>query len=808
MEITIKKDTWTIFRKEKFVPPGQYIVVGKPSEEEKQTYPYIAANNPEGSFRWLLPLESWVLRKKFGIKDIFELEPGDLKGVDLDLLLEKIETWDETHDIPLRPWQATQLKKIHKSLSENMPFREELIAPLGAGKTLPLLIMSLCMETLIITKKSTFSSLKEQAEKFGVPMPEVSTFESAYKILGTKESNFTATNGIYKGVFLDECLEVKEPSTKRSQRITSLLAETPIVILQTGTPISAKEILDLRTLRVLGTIVPAQEKHWMWTFGINPHYDDLSKKGVELEPTDEGFIPRPLVVDGWKTEEVVKFIAPYMTVIDKKDLETLPPKFYEKVYFKKPRLFESVIKGAFTQSGTSKRITQARTITSGFVYNDKKEKIVIKDAEKVKWIVDFCKRNKEEPVIIFSHWKAEQEILFKALKEFDPARITMAFKNGEKFTRGETNVVIISASQPEGQNFQRARYCIFSSNSFSPYKREQGEGRPWRSGQNREVIFYDLICKGTLDETQVDLLQKHINESASLLEKQLAQKKVIAGVKEKFNSLAVAVGVRGVDYSAVLETEMAEGQTDTEIEVAEMAEGQTDTGIEALGYPSSAATKKINLEKDIKGFHARLYVARKFISKSKPGKYDAHYIQVSKNGQIVATDNHWLFVSQGFFSSELWDFLCDSEGEEILHFTPQKGKKVKKTILDIGSFEDSWEIAEGVKFPPFERILSPSKTQIYKKVGQKVWREIHKRKEKSEVIFISNDGEVRNEDFKKELLLGGTTFSTTLWEVPFLLPLAPKSWVPDHIAIGEHKFAYLKRGNDLLILAGTRLQKF
>lgn len=528
--IEIKKgEGWVRYNTSKPLLSGEY-VFARPQGEEKNLWPFIAAQNKNGKFYWLLKLEDWVLRKKFGLINVYKLEKGDLEKFDLIRLMELAK------NKIFRPWQTKILEEIQESLTiKKEAYRKVILAPLGAGKTFLAIQLSQVAETLLIAPKSIHGVVKKLAQETRVECPDLVTYESAYKKLDKKD---------YQIVILDEILAIKNPQAQRSQRIQERTSKKCLILGFTGTPIAAKGMPDLRFIRVLGSGVPLEEKYWMHQFGINPHHEDIPGKKANDE---EGFSPRPLAVDGWRTEEIVDFCKPFLVVLGKEDVET--PRVdlvFKKEFLRQPALFNSILKGLTTAKGQMKALVQARTLTSGFFYRDDLTTCIInekEDSPKIEKLKEIIEANPGESFVIISNWQAEQELLKAQLVQYNPAMITTRTNRIEEYNRfveGKTDVIIISASQTEGMNLQRARFLIFLSNSFSPVKRAQAIGRIFRPGQERDCVVIDILCENTLDEIQLDALEGHIHESENYLERasnQLDEKSVQLEVEQAFHRM-------------------------------------------------------------------------------------------------------------------------------------------------------------------------------------------------------------------------------------------------------------------------------
>lgn len=495
---------YTFYKRDTLVPSGEYLITKKLDDK---IFPRIAATNKKtGRFTWLVPCEEWIVKLLYDQTFQYAINP---------LPWWRIENKIKMTGIKLRSWQEKFLLEAIKYISNNQAFRRGLIVGLGGGKTLIALLLS-CLgqtenDTIYVAPKHLHSTIKAECTKWGFQAPFITTPESCKKI---ENPNFTV--GI-----LDECLSCKNPKAQRTKEVTRVLKNTPVVIAMTGTPLSAEHALDLRWMRVLGTVVPEKEKNWMYLWGVNPHHKDLSTLGVTTRLNHKGEQVKPLVVDSWDMGKLNSWVAKDLYTVDISEiLAEIPEATYEKVFLPTPKLFRSILRGLATEKSTSKRLTQARSCTAGFIYNDEGKAIWLeKNPVKIRWIKNFLENNPDEPVVIFSHWTAEVDRLRVDLKDYDPAFVKEQGSSDEvsRFVEGKTNVLICSASLTEGMNLQRARIAIFLSNATNPTKRIQAEGRLFRPGQQRGVVFYDLLCRGTLDLKALELLKSHLSENDAFI---------------------------------------------------------------------------------------------------------------------------------------------------------------------------------------------------------------------------------------------------------------------------------------------------
>lgn len=485
------------YKSDEKLPKGEYWILSKQEKDSKpiETWnkmpciPFVDESKRIW-FSFAVPKKPWLIQ--LANKDY----------VYRKLLTKPVAPIEIPQDISLLPWQQRYLENANKTLLSGYSVRRAINRGIGQGKTLPALLMCQKRNSVFIAPNYILAGVKDECKKWGLEVPKTCTYEGAKKIKDQPEC-----------MILDEALLIKNPNAARTRHIHQLAENAAIVAPMTGTPLSAKKALDSRWLLSLGEILPEEEKHFMFNFGINPHL-----RNEEYATFWD--------VDGWDIKKLSAFVAPYMDV-GKADVTF--DILYQKIYLPTPKSFYAILEGFMTdKEGHSKKMTQARTCTSGFIYEDDGEVTWLKDQAKIKWVKDFLESNPDEPVIIFSAWQAEQSRMAVELKKYNPANVTCEGIDIEsevtKFTSGETNVMICSAYRSEGMNLQRACIEIFMSNATRPDKREQAEGRIARIGQTRRPVIYDLICLNTLDERHLDLLKEYRDVSSAFVENLLVQK--------------------------------------------------------------------------------------------------------------------------------------------------------------------------------------------------------------------------------------------------------------------------------------------
>lgn len=405
------------------------------------------------------------------------------------------------HNIGLPSNLLPHQKQIIQHINQEQIKRACLIAPMGAGKSLiALTIASSFSHTLIVAPKAVLTALQREQAKHNVNGNiTYSTYESA------------PTDKHFDCLICDEILKVKNPNTKIHKRLYTIAHAIQYRFGFLAHPISAKAGLDLRFFNILlDDWIEPDSVQFTYEYAKNPRWE---KKEISLS---RNLFCSGLVHDGWQYTKLLTHLAPFILHIPSKEIVIPNNVKRETIVLPTPPQFGHVCRGVYADFDFSRVPSQKRTITSGFVYNADGSANDLNDI-KERWVLDFLKNRKSKgKVIIFSAYTREMERLeahlnipcIRAGKDYN-AEI-------EKFNK--TGVLCISAHLSEGLNLQCADTIIFMSNSSSPVKKLQAEGRIIRPYNPNDTLYiYELVCKDTMDEEGLQQLDNHITEDSKIL---------------------------------------------------------------------------------------------------------------------------------------------------------------------------------------------------------------------------------------------------------------------------------------------------
>lgn len=494
---------WYRYKTQTPIRPGLYYQFDarRPDPLTKRRLGLIAASTPSGDFRWLAPHEDWT---KWVVQGLFVKETTCYGKSEEDSFARGVlgETWTR-----LRPYQQRFIQDGLECLSRGWSYRRACVVGLGGGKSL--IGLGLCAfgeRCVVLAPRHIHDTWRNEAAKWGLPCPEISTYESAHKIGGPIDV-----------LILDEVLRAANPDTQRSAATRQLSERASVVVALTGTPTAGRGPLDWRWLDcVRPGCVPTEETPWRFLFS-----DCTEQK--EVAPGRKAFVTP---ADGWDTARIAAWVAPFVYRVDTSELLAhLPPVQYQVIRVPQPRDWDVVVRGAATERGTMKRVSQARMLSDGFVYDDGGTPVRV-NSDKATAIREFVE-GLGEPVVVVARWRESIAHLAKELAEFNPAVVASESADVAwqlaRFRSGETSVLIISARYGEGIDGlqDRARVLVFMSNG-SANDRKQMEGRLFRHGQSRGVVVVDVVSDSTMDERQLQLIREQSDLAESQIDRILA----------------------------------------------------------------------------------------------------------------------------------------------------------------------------------------------------------------------------------------------------------------------------------------------
>jgi len=191
------------------------------------------------------------------------------------------------------------------------------------------------------------------------------------------------------------------------------------------------------------------------------------------------------------------------------------------------------VRAAATESGRTRLALRGLTRLAGsspaaaaptlakLGWNDLAERgRAIREPDKVGVLVEILRRhvNKDEKVLVFTGFRQTLDVLVAAVER---AGLSSAVYHGSltrtekesaiaKF-RAETPILLSTESAGEGRNLQFCHVMVNFDLPWNPMQIEQRVGRLHRVGQEHDVTLTNLVCRGTIEQRVMHVLEAKIN---------------------------------------------------------------------------------------------------------------------------------------------------------------------------------------------------------------------------------------------------------------------------------------------------------
>ncbi len=459
------------------------------------------------------------------------------------------------YDVPqsltgeLRPYQKIGYSWLVQNIKYG--FGSILADDMGLGKTIQVLSSILYLKennllenesVLIIVPPTLISNWENEIKKFTpeltyyiyhgsnrtFPLEDYDIMLTSYGVVRLDLDMFL--DRIWILCVIDEAQNIKNPNTEQTRAIKSVDAFSKIAL--TGTPIENRlmdywSIFDFTNKGYLSTKDAFKRQY------IVP----IEKLEDEEVLNDLKTIAKPFVLRRLKTDDDIK--------------KELPDKFVNDVYCslnkKQIVLYNAILEEVFFDIENAKGIQRKgiilkiltalkQTCNHPAQFLDIKNP-KIKESGKMELLVDLLENilTADEKVIIFTQYvemgKIIQKLISKKFKQ------EVLFLHGSQTLSEKTEIIDTFQENPDykilvatlktggtGLNLTAARNVIHYDLWWNPAVENQATDRVHRIGQDKDVMVYRLITKGTLEEAidaiskrKIDLAEKAISNDETFL---------------------------------------------------------------------------------------------------------------------------------------------------------------------------------------------------------------------------------------------------------------------------------------------------
>jgi len=445
--------------------------------------------------------------------------------------------WDKNHcttcgAYKLFPFQVEGAQFIEKALT--IQKGAALFDEMGLGKTVqPLAYLNYhpeALPVLVVVKSGVkFQWFKEIIRFLGPSflaqvistsrdplLPGLKCYIVSYDLLRRFDKEKFFKVGI-KTIILDECQQIKNPDSARTQEVRQLVAQVDNVIPLSGTPWKNRGSEFFTVLNMLNAMkFPSYQGYldrWVdyyWTRG----------------KTKEGGIRNPKKFKEYISElairrersEVMSELPLINRTLHYTELDDVSQTQYDEKVSEFVRFYnDEVINGEensfVTQTNILAKLAKMRHITG---------------LAKIPATVEFVNEHVKETgrkIVVFVHHKDVGELLFQKLREkhsdngVKVMKLTAELSSAKRFDTQElfnaTDKAILIASTlaaGEGLNLQSCCDCVLHERQWNPANEEQAEGRFIRIGQTAsQVNGTYTTAAGTVDEHLAKIIETKRN---------------------------------------------------------------------------------------------------------------------------------------------------------------------------------------------------------------------------------------------------------------------------------------------------------
>lgn len=443
-------------------------------------------------------------------------------------ILEEIEVPQEVEGI-LRPYQKEGYKWLN--FLNKFRFGGILADDMGLGKTLQTLSFLKALDkkhpSLIVVPKSLVYNWKNEVEKFFPDLKlmiydgslvqrknkiqEMQDFElvvTSFDIASRDNEELKEVKFLY--LVLDEAHNIKNRTTKRTANIKKIPSQYRLAL--TGTPLenSLEElwsIFDFVIPGYLGSFKSFNENYVKIT-------DNREKAYFELKNKISPFMLRR------KKEDVLKELPDKIENIVRVEMNEEQNIAYNLILDKVKSDLETMVSSKGfnnSQIGILAALTKLRQICNhpNLVFEDNEK---VYESAKLETLIELIKESiySGHKILVFSQFVrmlklikeklVEEEISFDYLDGSTKNRIEIVNSFNEN---DETKVFLLSLKAGgTGLNLTSADIVIHVDPWWNPQIERQATDRAHRMGQEKKVMVYKLITKGTVEEKMLKLQER------------------------------------------------------------------------------------------------------------------------------------------------------------------------------------------------------------------------------------------------------------------------------------------------------------
>lgn len=324
-------------------------------------------------------------------------------------------------------------------------------------------------------------------------------------------------------VTIDESTTIKSHKAKRSQSVVELGRAAKYRRILSGYPTPQNQLDLFMQFNFLNPRI----------FGIKSYFAFRNEyavvQEVRLGPGRPSF---PKIIGPRNVDQLKTKMAPFSYRIRKDECLDLPPKVYQPrqvemtdeqqtVYdeFKKNAIVTLAEHGELvTADIVITQLVRLHQISNGFAMTEDGVIRRFKTNPKIEALKDLLEQTSDKIIIWANYVDNIQQIKEELDKLYDPKDVRTYYGGTKQkdrdaavhdFQQGDARIFIGNQSTAGfGLTLTASSTVVYFSNSYNLEHRLQSEDRAHRIGQDKSVLYTDLICQGTVDEKIIKALHE------------------------------------------------------------------------------------------------------------------------------------------------------------------------------------------------------------------------------------------------------------------------------------------------------------
>lgn len=387
-----------------------------------------------------------------------------------------------------------------------------------------------------VMRAKVWYTKKAKAQYFRKDFEELLAHEGFAVLAMTYDSLMTDAGAIAMKTFLksrpcmyvaDEATVFSRPGAKTTKRVLASAEYARWKRVLNGTPVADTPFQAYSQVRF------AKRHAWRDALEIN-NYEDFKHffgKWI-IQKSGDGERAWPKLVNYRGLEMMNEVMDSIGSRLLLRDVVDLPPKSYQKIYYEltssQQRMYDQLKRNMRTEFPDGSEVTAAlaivqltrfQQICSGYLPADDEDDLRRID-EKAHPRVDVLRElllTIPRKAIIWAKYDIDIDNIRELCRKAKLSHVTYDGRTSPEdrqfakrsFQEGDAQFFIAKArAAGRGLTLTAADVAIYYNNPYSLDLRLQSEGRPYRIGQERPVLYYDIVARNTVDESILDALRR------------------------------------------------------------------------------------------------------------------------------------------------------------------------------------------------------------------------------------------------------------------------------------------------------------